>query len=125
MLLFSLLFACAEETAISYATGACENWDLDSEDPPVLLGESTGTGLFIARNGIRRDCAAQFKPEVEIDRKVIRVFEGWEAEGDGSCEACLMATLDVDPLPGRSYEIQWYDESSDTDPVDTLSVSLK
>ena len=36
----------------------------------------------------------------------------------------LMGALDIDPLPGRSYEIQWFDESSDTDPVDTLTVEL-
>lgn len=125
MLLLSLLFACAEDTAINYSTEACQNWDLDSEDPPLLSAESTGDGLLVTRNGLREDCSATFQPDVQIDRKVIRVFEAWEGAGDGTCNLCAMAALDISPLPGRSYEIQWYTEDDDVVPVDTVVVDIQ
>ncbi|MCB9759176.1 MAG: hypothetical protein H6739_05010 [Alphaproteobacteria bacterium] len=122
-MLITLLLSCVSETVISYSTEPCQNWDLDSEDPPLVEAVEWGEGLEVTRNGIYRGCDASFSPDIEPDGKVFRVYEAWEDDSE-DCDACWMAQIQVAPLRRGTYEIQWFTEDSDTVPSDDVTVDV-
>lgn len=124
-MLLMLIAAACTEAAIQPYTGVCENWTFEEGAEPVLEGVVTGDMINVRRNGIMMDCDASFAPEISADGRTINVFEAWVVPDEESdCEMCLAAKVDIGPVTKGTYTIQWFDESSDVFPVDTLVIDV-
>lgn len=124
MLPLFLLVACAPVN-IQPSTEPCVDWAFGEDSEPVLESETQGDHLIVRRNGVTQDCDATFDPEIKPDGRVIRVFEAWTVDGDGSCDACYAPTISLGPDPRGTYTVQWFDDSSDVEPVETIEATLE
>ncbi|MCB9746405.1 MAG: hypothetical protein H6740_27760 [Alphaproteobacteria bacterium] len=122
MLALMLLTGCAEVN-LTPDTLPCTNWDLSVRDAPELSAAQDGDAMVVTRNGIFEDCDAQFDPDFQNERKLLRVFESWLGSEGNECQ-CHMAQLRVNPAARGTWEIQWYDESSDSEPVDVIEFDV-
>ncbi|MCK6525840.1 hypothetical protein L6R49_30930 [Myxococcota bacterium] len=120
MLLFALLLACGGDVTVAWSTEVCTDWDLDDE--PVINVNTTDDGdILIEREGVLSGCEDTFAPDVVGEGWTIRVFEGWEpGEAAEDCEACFTPTVRLKAPPPGEYTLQWFDESSDVLPVETV-----
>lgn len=125
MLLFTFLLACAGDVSVGWSTEVCTDWVLDDE-PVVTVNTADNGDILVQREGVMAGCDDRFAPDVIGEGWTIRVFEGWEP-GDAAddCESCFAPTVRLMAPPRGKYTVQWFDESSDVLPVETIEFDTR
>ena len=125
MLLFTFLLACAGDVSVGWSTEVCTDWVLD--DAPVITVNTADNGdILVQREGVMAGCDDRFAPDVIGEGWTIRVFEGWEpGEAADDCESCFAPTVRLMAPPRGKYTVQWFDESSDVLPVETIEFDTR
>lgn len=125
MLLFTFLLACAGDVSVGWSTEVCTDWVLDDE-PMITVNTADNGDILVQREGVMAGCDDRFAPDVIGEGWTIRVFEGWEP-GDAAddCESCFAPTVRLMAPPRGKYTVQWFDESSDVLPVETIEFDTR
>lgn len=125
MLLFTFLLACAGDVSVGWSTEVCTDWVLDDE-PVITVNTADNGDILVQREGVMAGCDDRFAPDVIGEGWTIRVFEGWEP-GDAAddCESCFAPTVRLMAPPRGKYTVQWFDESSDVLPVETIEFDTR
>ena len=125
MLLFTFLLACAGDVSVGWSTEVCTDWVV-GDDPVLNVTTADNGDLLIEREGVMSGCEDSFSPDVVGEGWTIRVFEGWDAgESTEDCEACFAPTVRLKAPPPGEYTVQWFDESSDVLPVETIEFDTR
>lgn len=125
MLLFTFLLACAGDVSVGWSTEVCTDWVLDDE-PVVTVNTADNGDILVQREGVMAGCDDRFAPDVIGEGWTIRVFEGWEpGEAADDCESCFAPTVRLMAPPRGKYTVQWFDESSDVLPVETIEFDTR
>ena len=125
MLLFTFLLACAGDVSVGWSTEVCTDWVLDDE-PVITVNTADNGDIVVQREGVMAGCDDSFAPDVIGEGWTIRVFEGWEpGEAADDCESCFAPTVRPMAPPRGKYTVQWFDESSDVLPVETIEFDTR
>ena len=97
------------------------------DDEPVITVNTADNGdILVQREGVMAGCDDRFAPDVIGEGWTIRVFEGWEpGEAADDCESCFAPTVRLMAPPRGKYTVQWFDESSDVLPVETIEFDTR
>lgn len=125
MLLFTFLLACAGDVSVGWSTEVCTDWVLDDE-PVITVNTADNGDILVQREGVMAGCDDRFAPDVIGEGWTIRVFEGWEpGEAADDCESCFAPTVRLMAPPRGKYTVQWFDESSDVLPIDSVTFDTR
>lgn len=125
MLLFTFLMACAGDVSVGWSTEVCTDWVV-GDDPVITVNTTDNGDLLIQREGVMAGCEDSFAPDVVGEGWTIRVFEGWElGEAAEECESCFAPTVRLTAPPKGEYTVQWFDESSDVLPIDSVTFDTR
>jgi hypothetical protein len=126
VLLSFLILGCTQEMEITFYADACEDWDFEVEEATQVVAEKSDEGIVFLRKGVTQSCDASFQPEITAQRRLIQVFEDWEAPAeDDDCETCFFPTVVLhDPRAG-DYELQWFEGRDSLTPVGFVSLTVE
>jgi len=111
---------------ITFYADACADWDFETEEENQVVAEKSEEGIMFLRKGVNQSCEASFQPEIVAQRRLIQVFENWEAPAvDDVCETCFFPTVVLhDPRSG-DYDLQWFEGRDSLTPVGFVSLTVE
>jgi len=124
-MLLLLAAACSNPVVITPSQGGCVDYNFASPDESAVESEGTADGAIRVwrSNALLEQTGLIFDPLIEVDDKVVQVFEAWVG-GETDDAFCYEPVVTFEGLVG-DLQVRWFLPEDDMVPFDSVDISSK